>query len=144
MFTHTHTHSFSESLAFLYHTAHCRLPLPAAHVISHDPHLVALAVHALCDRDPTPSLPHSTAHTTLFPLTHPSVTMPVQFTKLLYAKLVHEQFCPPRNSGFTVPPPGASEHRSHDLGVKLVSVSMLLCLYELKQTTVVSITDTLR
>ena len=33
------------------HRAHCWLPCPVAHLISHTPQLVSAAVHALCDRD---------------------------------------------------------------------------------------------
>ncbi len=123
--THTHTrmHSFSGSLDFLYHCTHVHLPLPVAHVLSHDPSLLPTIVHALCDRDPVVSRhAQSMIHSPLSPLKHSSVTVCVRFTKLLYAKLVHEQYSPPpRKCGFTVTPPGDPLHRSHDLGMKLVS-----------------------
>lgn len=45
--------SFPGCLQTSLHRAHCYLPCPATHVISHDPHLVPAAVHALCDRDPS-------------------------------------------------------------------------------------------
>ncbi len=90
-------------------------------MISHDPQLLATAVHALCDREPTDSsLARRKTLSILSPLSHSSVTVTVRFTKLLYAKLAHEPYSPPRNCGFTVLPPGDPRHRSHDLGMKLV------------------------
>ena len=44
--------SFPACLKSSLHRTHCYLPCPAAHVMSHDPQLVAAAVHALCERDP--------------------------------------------------------------------------------------------
>ena len=55
---HIHTHpslcycSYPKKVWSLLHHAHCLLPLPAAHVLSCNPQLIAPAVHALCDRDP--------------------------------------------------------------------------------------------
>lgn len=90
-------------------------------MLTHDPSLLPAVVHALCDRDPLVSRhAQRMKHSPLSPLKHSSLTMCVKLTKLLYAKLVHEQYSPPRNCGFTVAPPGDPLHRAHDLGMKLV------------------------
>lgn len=120
----SHTLSFSSSLEFLYHCTHVHLPFPAAHILSHDPSLLPAVIHALCDRDPIVSRhAQRMKQSPLSPLKTSSLTVCLRFTKLLYAKLVHEQYSPPRSCGFAVTPPGDPLHRAHDLGMKLVSLA---------------------
>jgi len=114
---------FADSKHSLYHMAHCYLPLSAAHVISHDPRVLPAAVHALCERgrDTVRGSPQ-----VFSPVPRGCVMRAVRFTKLLYAMLNQHQLSAPRGSGFNIPPPGNPNHKSHDLGMKLVSHMTLM------------------
>lgn len=91
--------------------------------MSHDPQLVPAVVHALCERDPSDTQAcRGIADSAFSPVKYPSLMVDVRFTKLLYAKLLHQQFSAPRNGGFSVPPPSNPQHRACDLGMKLVRI----------------------
>ena len=48
------------------------------------------------------------------------VTRRVALSKFLYAKLLYENFNPPRHSGFKLPVESHSDYSAHELGMKLV------------------------
>ena len=99
------------------------MPLPVAHVMSHDPQLVSAAVHALCNRDPIDMKAcQRMAH--FSPCNNSSVMAGIKFTKCLYAQLLYQRFSPPRKGGFNVPPVGNQHHTACELGMKLVSLSI--------------------
>lgn len=50
----------------------------------------------------------------------------VTFTRCLYAQLQQQQFTPDRRSGFTLPPHTHPQYKSHELGMKLVSIPRFL------------------
>lgn len=112
---------FSVDLGSYLHFAHCYVPTPVAHVMSHDPQFVSAAVHALCDRDPI-DMQACRRMTYFSPHKHTSVLTGVKFTRCLYAKLLNQRFCCPRNSGFNVPPSSSQQHAACEMGMKLVSL----------------------
>lgn len=111
---------FSTELGSRLHFAHCFVPAPVAHVMSHDPQLVSAAVHALCDRDPI-DMKACQKMSHFSPRKHSSVLTGVKFTRCLYAKLLNQRFSPPRNSGFSIPPTSDQQHTAREMGMKLVS-----------------------
>ena len=112
---------FSADLGSHLHFAHCYVPAPVAHVMSHDPQLVSAAVHALCDRDPI-DMQACRRMNYFSPHKHSSVLTGVKFTRCLYAKLLNQRFSCPRNSGFTMPPSSSQQHAACEMGMKLVSL----------------------
>ena len=114
---------FSDDLSSLLHYAHCYVPIPVAHVMSHDPQLVSAAVHALCDRDPI-DMNSCRKMTHFSPRKHSSVMAGVKFTRCLYAQLLHQTFSCPRGSGFEIPSAGDQRRAACDMGMKLVSISI--------------------
>lgn len=108
------------------HRAHCFLPYPVAYVLSHDPHLVAAAVHAFCDRDHN-DLQACRKMEYFSAAKHVCITAKVDFTRCLYAKLLKQHFSVPRNSGFKILPSSHPDHKAYDLGMKLAcGLEMLL------------------
>ena len=59
---------------------------------------------------PRPSLTHSL-----------SISLQVMFTRLLYAKLLHQKFTSTWGRGHTLPPSSSPLHTPHTVGMKLVS-----------------------
>jgi hypothetical protein len=110
------TEKYRSDMQSCLHHAHCRLPLLAAHVIHYQPQLVAAAVHALSER-----LPSDMKICQKMPTFRPGecVTRRVALSKFLYAKLLYENFNPPRHSGFKLPAESHSEYSAHELGMKL-------------------------
>ena len=115
---------FSPDLGSLLHFAHCYVPVPVAHVMSHDPQLVSAAVHALCDRDPI-DMQACRRMIHFPPRQHTSVLTGVNFTRCLYAKLLNQRFSCPRNCGFNIPPSTSQQHAACEMGMKLVSVTYI-------------------
>ena len=114
---------FSRDLGSQLHFAHCYVPTPVAHVMSHDPQLISAAVHALCDRDPI-DMQACQKMTYFSPRKHKSVMTGIKFTRCLYAKLLNQRFSSPRNSGFSVPPSNSLRHAACEMGMKLVSLGV--------------------
>ena len=53
-----------------------------------------------------------------------------KLTRCLYAQLVHQQFQPDKRSGWVLPTTTNTKYKSHDLGMKLVSLILLYALYQ--------------
>lgn len=108
------------------HLAHCILPLPAAHVLTVKPALVAPAVQAFYQRDPMQL--KACRKMRFFPPTAPSVRCAVSFSRLLYAQLRQQQFKAQASSGWRYPPVQKSGGVcAYDLGVKLSHGLEILC-----------------
>ncbi|KAI8055786.1 SGT1 protein-domain-containing protein [Syncephalis plumigaleata] len=104
------------------HRATCILPKQIAHLLCHEPQLVAPAVEAFYTRDP---IGMKACHTmSRFP---PSTSIPVtvRFTRALYAQMVHQQFYPPKS--FRLPPPASPDFKATELGMKLACGFEILC-----------------
>eukprot|EP00117_Sycon_ciliatum_P045701 scpid43635/ scgid32814/ Protein SGT1; Protein ecdysoneless homolog; Suppressor of GCR2 len=101
------------------HIAQCVLPVSAAHVLTHDPTLVASAVQTFYGRDPLQM--RSCRNMKHFAPGRPEDNLCVNtaFTKCLYAQLRQQRYRPGVKSGWQMPPPSDPQFVSHDLGMKL-------------------------
>ena len=106
------------------HITHCVLPLPAAHVLSVNPALIAPAVQAFYQRDPLQL--RVCKKMRFFPPDAPSVCTAVKFSRLLYAQLCQQQFKPLPGSGWKMSV-NSSKSSAYDLGVKLSHGLEMLC-----------------
>ena len=122
------------------HCAHCHLPSLAAHVLFSQPpssssssssssfpsqrqQLVSAAYHALLNR--TPADMQRCREMSIFSKSHRPLTVPVHFTRLLYAQFLQLRFAAPKNVGFAAPA-SLQQLRVRDLGMKLVSFAHTL------------------
>ncbi|TPX55096.1 hypothetical protein PhCBS80983_g05595 [Powellomyces hirtus] len=96
------------------HNAKCYIPHKIAHILHHEPALVAPAVEAFYTRDPIAM--KACYKMEQFPPTT-NVMTTVRMNRPQYAQLVSQKFHPPKP--FRLPPSTAKDFKYHDLGMKL-------------------------
>ncbi|KAJ3287042.1 hypothetical protein HK104_008781 [Borealophlyctis nickersoniae] len=96
------------------HRTKCIVPRLVAHLLHHDPQLVAPAVEAFYTRDPI-----AMRTCNKMQKFHPSTQIPVtvRMTRTLYAQLVSQKFYAP--SPFRMPPLSSPNYKAYDIGMKL-------------------------
>ncbi|CAG8721668.1 8399_t:CDS:2, partial [Cetraspora pellucida] len=108
------TLEYPEKINQNFHYARCHLPRTIAHVLHHNPQLVAPAVEAFYTRDPIGL--KSCQKMQKFP-PYTSITVSVKFTKILYAQIVSQRFNAPKP--FIMPLSTSKKYPSAELGMKL-------------------------
>ncbi|KAJ3163178.1 hypothetical protein HDU86_002347 [Geranomyces michiganensis] len=96
------------------HHARCYVPHKVAHILHHEPTLVAPAVEAFYTRDPL-AMKACYKMTEFPPATN--VMTSIRMNRHQYAQLVGQRFHPPKP--FRLPPSTAKDFKQHDLGMKL-------------------------
>ncbi|KAJ3186932.1 hypothetical protein HDU85_006969 [Gaertneriomyces sp. JEL0708] len=96
------------------HHAKMVVPRPIAHLLQHDPQLVAPAVEAFYTRDPLTM--KACFRMAKFPPAD-SVVITARMNRVQYAQLMSQRFHPPKP--FRLPPRNSPEFKSHELGMKL-------------------------
>ncbi|CAG8645807.1 6545_t:CDS:10, partial [Dentiscutata heterogama] len=116
------TLGYPEKINQNFHYARCNIPRAIAHVLYHDPQLVAPAVEAFYTRDPIAL--KSCRKMQKFP-PYTSITVSVKFTKTLYAQIVSQQFNAPQP--FIMPISTSKKYPAAELGMKLACGFEILC-----------------
>ncbi|KAF5269988.1 hypothetical protein FQR65_LT05787 [Abscondita terminalis] len=98
------------------HRACLYLPIGVATILKHKPAFVAPAVQAFCNRD---SVDMKACRAMKYFPPETRVYTRVSFTKCLYAMLNHSRYIPDKRTGWNLPSLTSSQHKSHNLGVKL-------------------------
>lgn len=98
------------------HRANAFVPLPVARLLHRNPNWVAASVQAFCNRDP---IDLKTIRAMKFFPPENRVYAPIQFSKCLYAMLLHQQYLPDRRTGWQLPPKTHADHREAVLGMRL-------------------------
>ncbi|KAF0492700.1 SGT1-domain-containing protein [Gigaspora margarita] len=109
------TLGYPEKVNQNFHSARCYIPKAIAHVLYHNPQLVAPAVEAFYTRDPI-ALKACRKMQKFPPYT--SITVSVKFTKTLYAQLVSQRFNAPKS--FIMPMSTSKKYPAAELGMKLL------------------------
>ncbi|KNC96479.1 uncharacterized protein SPPG_08069 [Spizellomyces punctatus DAOM BR117] len=104
------------------HRARCYIPRPVAHLLHHDPQLVASAVEAFYLRDPIAM--KACYKMEKFPPTN-NVMVTVRMNRTHYAQLVSQKFHPPKP--FRLPPISSPNFKACELGMKLACGFEMLC-----------------
>jgi hypothetical protein len=96
----------------------CRVMLPprVAHILYHDPFLIAGSVHTFYNRDL--DLFKVCQKMETFGKDNNLVEMTVTMTRMMYAQLISAKVKPPRF--FQIPPESSTEFNAFDLGMKIV------------------------
>ncbi|RIB04967.1 SGT1 protein [Gigaspora rosea] len=116
------TLGYPEKINQNFHSAQCYIPRAIAHVLYHNPQLVAPAVEAFYTRDPI-ALKACRKMQKFPPYT--SITVSVKFTKTLYAQLVNQRFNAPKS--FIMPMSTSKKYPAAELGMKLACGFEILC-----------------
>ncbi|CAG8527388.1 2869_t:CDS:10 [Acaulospora morrowiae] len=104
------------------HHARCHVPRSIAHLLYHNPQLIAPAVEAFYTRDPIAL--KACQKMEKFPVST-SINVTVKFTKVLYAQMVGQRFQPPKP--FKLPHKTSNEYQAAELGMKLACGFEILC-----------------
>jgi hypothetical protein len=114
---------FPEILGEHVHYTRCTVPRQVAHVLYHDPKLVAHAVAAFYTRDPVQV--RKASWMKQFP-PEDMVTTTIQMTRAMYAQLTFQQFHAPKR--YPMPPEGDAGFPAADVGLKVTVGLEILCL----------------
>ncbi|KAG8228200.1 hypothetical protein J437_LFUL004325 [Ladona fulva] len=98
------------------HHAHAKVPIGVAALLQENPSLIAPAVTAFCQKDPTDL--KACRAMRYFPPEN-CVMRRIALTRFQYALLMHQQFTPDRRTGWVLPPPLHPDRSKHMLGIKL-------------------------
>lgn len=100
------------------HRIKCYLPIKIAHLLKHQPKLIAPAIRAFYERD----LDGMKACQTMkqFNPTNSRVLVMTQFTKCLYAQLHNQKLVVPPAIFGSLPPSNHPNFKAYDMGIKLV------------------------
>ncbi|CAG9464126.1 unnamed protein product [Pedinophyceae sp. YPF-701] len=120
------TGPFPAAAAAATHVACCTIPARVAHVLRHAPHTVAAAVDAFYSRDADDM--RAAARVRTFPPVD-MVTVPVRFSRCLFAQLHSQPFAMPR-AWPAAAEPSARSRRAAELGLKLTCGFEILCAEE--------------
>ena len=104
------------------HRATIRTPAAAAALLCTCPQLLPAAVQAFYLRDP---LDLRACRAMRFFPPETCVKTSVVFTKTLYAQLVQQRYRPDVRTGWNIPAAGSEEFRAADVGMKLVSATVV-------------------
>ncbi|KAJ1959163.1 hypothetical protein GGI12_004479 [Dipsacomyces acuminosporus] len=118
------------------HSAKCRIPVKLAHILSHQPQMIAAVTELFYSRDSlqTKAIQRMSA----FP-PEPSTTAIVHFNRVQYAKLASQSIRPP--AVFNIPPEQSSEYKACILGMKVVRTTPVSVIYTLSANCLVSTVD---
>ncbi|OUM62081.1 hypothetical protein PIROE2DRAFT_62123 [Piromyces sp. E2] len=104
-----------------FHYTKCYIPLKVAHLLYHEPQLIAAAINAFYYRGPEGMKACSKMRN--FSIDNQVMTT-VKFTKTLYAQLASQQFFPPKI--YHLPNPNSPNYKSYELGMKLACAFEML------------------
>ncbi|KAG5670401.1 hypothetical protein PVAND_000669 [Polypedilum vanderplanki] len=107
---------FPKSIEQNLHRQTVYVPLGVAALLRHNPQLISPAVLAFCNRDPIDM--KACRAMRYFPPENRVYTS-VQFTKCLYAMIVHSNYLPDRRTGWNIPLSTSPHYKAHLLGVKI-------------------------
>lgn len=109
------------------HRAHCHVPLKVASILHHNPRLISHAVRAFFYRSPD-DIPIMQEMKHFCPTK--CITVPVRFTRCLYAQLTSQQYSPDAKTGWQLPFSSDPSYAICLNGIKVsVGFELLLCNY---------------
>lgn len=98
------------------HRSNAFVPINVARLLQKNPSWVSASVQAFCNRDP---IDLKTIRAMKFFPPENRVYTPVQFSKCLYAMLLHQQYLPDRRTGWQLPHKTHEDYKEAVLGMRL-------------------------